>query len=64
MNKTSIIPKSPQKIEVCNNFAMDYHVTVFFDLDKIIISKEEVLENFIQRLNKMNIFLVMTLMNL
>ena len=34
----------PSDIEVCDGFAMDYHIALFFNLDEMIIPKEEALE--------------------
>jgi hypothetical protein len=34
----------PSGIDVCDIFAMDYHIALFFQLDEMIIPKEEALE--------------------
>ena len=47
----------PSEVEVCNGFAMDYHVALFFELDEMVIPKEEALDLITKRLNTMRISL-------
>lgn len=47
----------PSGIDVCDGFAMDYHIALFFQLDDMIIPKEEALEKIIKRLDDMKILL-------
>ena len=44
-------------IEVCDGFTMDYHVALFFDLDEIIMPRDEVLDKITKRLVEMKILL-------
>ena len=45
----------PLEIEVCDGFAMDYHMVLFFDLDGMVIPREEALEKITKRLDEMKI---------
>ena len=47
----------PSDIEVCDGFAMDYHIALFFNLDEMIIPKEEALEKINKRMDEMKILL-------
>ena len=47
----------PSDIEVSDGFAMDYHVALFFDLDEMVIPKEEALKHITKRLDIMKISL-------
>jgi hypothetical protein len=47
----------PSEIEVFEGFAMDYHVALFFDLEEIVVPKEEALEKITKRLETMKISL-------
>ena len=45
----------PSEIETSDGFAMDYHIALFFELDEMIVPKEEALINITKRLKQMQI---------
>ena len=45
----------PSDIDVCDGFAMEYHIALFFQLDDMFILKEETLEKITKRLDDMQI---------
>ena len=45
----------PSDVDVFEGFAMDYHVVFFFQLDEMIIPKDEALNKITKRLQDMNI---------
>ena len=47
----------PSDIEVSEGFAMDYHVALFFELEEMVIPKEEALNHITKRLDIMKISL-------
>ena len=47
----------PSDIDVCEGFAMDYHIALFFQIDEMLIPKEEALVKIIQRFEDMHILL-------
>ena len=47
----------PSEVEVCDGFAMDYHIALFFQLEEMIIPKDEALEKITKRLDDMKITL-------
>ena len=47
----------PSEIEVSEGFAMDYHVALFFELEEMVIPKEEALNHITKRLDIMKISL-------
>jgi hypothetical protein len=47
----------PSEVDVCEGFAMDYHVALFFHLDDMIIPKEKALDKITKRLDEMKILL-------
>lgn len=47
----------PSNVEVVNGFALDYHILIFFELEEMIIPKEEAHEKIIKRLEEMKISL-------
>ena len=47
----------PSYIEVSEGFAMDYHVALFFELEEMVIPKEEALNHITKRLDIMKISL-------
>jgi hypothetical protein len=49
----------PSDIDICDGFAMDYHIALFFQLEEMIISKEDVLDKITKRLEDWKIFMVM-----
>ena len=42
---------------MCDGFAMDYHIALFFDLDEMVIPKEKTLKHITKRLDIMKISL-------
>ena len=47
----------PSDVDVCEGFSMDYHVALFFQIDDMLIPKEEALEKITKRLDDMKIML-------
>ena len=47
----------PSDIDVCECFAMDYHIALLFQLEKMLIPKEEALGKITQRFEDMHILL-------
>ena len=47
----------PSDIDVCEGFAMYYHIALFFQLEEMLIRKEEALEKITQRFEDMHILL-------
>ena len=47
----------PSEIEVFEGFAMDYHVALFFELEEMVVPKDEALEKITKRLETMKISL-------
>jgi hypothetical protein len=45
------------EIEVCNGLAMNYHVTVFFKIDEMIIPKEDAPQLITKRLDMLEVYL-------
>ena len=47
----------PSDVDVCEGFSMDYHIALFFQIDEMIIPKEEALDKITKRLEDMKIML-------
>ena len=47
----------PSDIDVCDGFAMDYHIVLFFQIDEMIIPKEAALKKNSKRFDEMQILL-------
>ena len=45
----------PSEIEIYDGFAMDYHIALFFELEEMIVPKEEALINITKKLKEMRI---------
>lgn len=51
------ITQIPFDVETNDRFAMDYHIALFFDLEEMVILREEALEKITKRLEEMKILL-------
>ena len=47
----------PSDVDVCDGFAMDYHIAWFFQIDDMLIPKKEALEKITKKLDEMQILL-------
>ena len=50
-------PQIPSNVEVDDGFAMEYHIALFFDLEKVVVPRNESFEKILERLNDMKILL-------